>query len=556
MPSCLPFIRTRAAAADSPVSTRSVPLRDRVLVSIAALTLVTLGAWLIHPATAASWDSDAQPGRYKALRRAPRAAAKADMPLKAGDLYALVVGVSQYADSSIHDLTYAAKDAKDFAAFLETQQQIFNKTHVTVLTDAQATERAIETFLYRDLPRAGKDDTIVLFFSGHGTGNPMSPGEFYFLPYDAKLDNLKATGVQLAGLGFLNNADSQRIVIVADACHAGLLSQMSTKSVQPALKTFMREFELSRGRAILTSSLPNQYSVDAIPGMPLKNSVFTHFLLKGLKGEADFNRDDIVDLYEAYNYAYRNTLATTGEQKPQFEGRFSGPFPLSVVGTQETPVKVDVSFVAQDPRCADRDCIDPPGGGVRCTDPDCGDVPIDDEATMYTGQNYQIGVRPHERSYVYVFQVDGNNQVYRLFPGKDYLAPESDMANPLAGGRLYWIPSQDSWLHHSDQEGKERIIVVASRSPNERLEDLYRDLVTQRETGGDAKQTRELNSQMQAVLHELMAPTMKSIRRKAKRTTGGGTMSDKLRSFEDLSVALSSSELDAATSVSFWVKKR
>lgn len=64
----------------------------------------------------------------------------------------------------------------------------------------------------------------------------------------------------------------------------------------------------------------------------LKNGVFTHFLLKGLKGEADTNRDGLVTVPEAYDYVSRRTRdATQGNQNPTFDGRVEGVFPLSIV---------------------------------------------------------------------------------------------------------------------------------------------------------------------------------------------------------------------------------
>jgi uncharacterized caspase-like protein len=363
------------------------------------LVILILLAWTMLPVDAASPQDDDALCVFKAIRRARIAEAKSQMPIAAGNLYALVVGVSAYAKQELN-LNFAAKDARDFASFLESQRQMFKETYVELLTDRQATRYAIETYLTTKLPLAGKDDTIVLFFSGHGTGNPAKPGEFYFMPYDGEPNNLAASAVKLSARGLFAHADSKRVLIVTDACHSGLVSLFSTKSPKAAFETFMGEFKESEGKVILTSSMPGQYSFDIPPnGKRFGNSVFTHFLLEGLKGSADENRDFIVGLREAYNYAYTHTKDETGgNQKPGCEGRVIGKFPLAVVSPQEKPVKADVKFFAQNPRCANYDCIDPPGGDFQCTDVNCGEVPITEGCTMYTGQNYQIAVRPYEDS--------------------------------------------------------------------------------------------------------------------------------------------------------------
>lgn len=557
MPICLPFPRMRNVGHAVSLTTVCDPHPSQGLISIAVLVILILLACTIRLVDAAPPQDDDVVCVFKAIRRARIAEAKSQMPIAVGNLHALVVGVSEYANKQFN-LHFAAKDARDFANFLQSQRQMFREVHVELLTDKEATKYAIETFLTKKLPLAGKDDTIVLFFSGHGTGNPAMPGQFYFLPFEAEINNLAPTAVRLTAHSLFGNADSRRVVIIADACHSGMVSLFSTKDPVPPLKTFMSQFQESEGKIILTSSKPGQYSYDIPPsGKTFGNSVFTHFLLEGLKGNADENRDFVVGLREAYNYAYSHTKNETGgNQKPGCEGRVVGTFPLAIVSPQQEPVKADVKFFAQNPRCADYNCIDPPGENFQCTDVNCGGIPITEGCTMYTGQNYQIAVRPHERSYVYIYQVDGHNQVYKLFPGDDYM-PQGKTTNPLEGGKVHWFPSIDGWLHHGDLEGREKLVVVVSKSRNAQLEALYKNLDDSRMRGGASSADQQASYEMERQLDRLMAPTVaKSIRRRSDTHTGGGRVLEKLRTFNQLATALESAGLDAAASVSYWVKKR
>jgi hypothetical protein len=62
----------------------------------------------------------------------------------------------------------------------------------------------------------------------------------------------------------------------------------------------------------------------------LGNSLFTYFLIKGLRGEADTDGDGVVTIKEVYDYVYEKTKeATSGVQHPQMEGRLLGAFPVS-----------------------------------------------------------------------------------------------------------------------------------------------------------------------------------------------------------------------------------
>ncbi len=250
--------------------------------------------------------------------------------LKSGSLYALVVGVSKYRDNKVPKLDLADKDAQDFGSFLNTQTEIFKDIKVTLLLDEKATKLEVEKYLYYTLPKAGKDDTVILFFSGHGAFDPMRPNDFLFLPHDAQTDYLGATAVKMSGLDFLKTVSAERVLIIADACYAGGFSDLKPKSAAPSLDLFLNEIKNSTGRVVITSAKPEQLSWE---NPKLKNSVFTNSFLEGLRGKADRDQDGIVTLNEAYEYAYNRTKDETGgKQHPQFEGKIVGAFPLSLVG--------------------------------------------------------------------------------------------------------------------------------------------------------------------------------------------------------------------------------
>jgi hypothetical protein len=86
----------------------------------------------------------------------------------------------------------------------------------------------------------------------------------------------------------------------------------------------------------------------------MPNSVFTHYLLQGLKGAADANGDKVVTINEAYSYVYERTKAETeGAQHPQFEGAVEGVLSLALV--PELGSRPQTSLELQ---------IDPPGAEV------------------------------------------------------------------------------------------------------------------------------------------------------------------------------------------------
>lgn len=269
----------------------------------------------------------------KTEQRVSKKLSGANWALGGGNLYALVVGVSKYRDPKIPKLHLADKDAQVFGDFLETQNKVFRETKVTYLLNEKATKSEVEKYLYYTLPKAGKEDTVILFFSGHGAFDPVRPKDFLFLSYDSEPDFLGTTAVKMSGLDFLKGMNAERVLIIADACHAGAFSflDMKPKTIVPSLDLFLQEAKNSTGTAIISSGVKEQISWE-VPS--LKNSVFTHYLLEGLKGNADRDHDGVVTLNEAYQYAYQRTKeATKGYQHPQLEGKVVGAFPLSFVGS-------------------------------------------------------------------------------------------------------------------------------------------------------------------------------------------------------------------------------
>lgn len=513
--------------------------------------------------------ADRPSGQDKAIRQVPPSIPPSAPPkdesspeLGKGDLYTLLVGVAKYKDTSVPPLQLCDKDAKDVAEFLETQKAVFKNVHLKLLLNEQATKEEIEKYLYADLRKAGKDDTVLLFFSGHGAAHTAS-SNFYFLTHNSDPNYLEATALNMTGLKFLDGLNSKRVLLIADACHAGGFSPR-TRTMSPQKKRvdhYMKMLGDVSGRMMLTSSKPNEYS-QVLPHM--KNSVFTHYLLKALRGEADSDRDGVVTIEEAYDYVYTHTKEETrGGQHPQKEGAVVGRFPVSMLGKMDEPIKLDVRFIAQDPRCVNPNCVNPTPGAAECNDPNCGDVNISEGTVLYSDQNYQLAFEAHSRSYVYVYQVDSSGKLFRLIP--DHLTPDNQITNPVEPGRVYWIPARNAWLQLDRTTGMERIYVVASRSPNARLENLYQTLAQARDkanTGGASEKSVQ-RAQMKVVeeLHRTMGPTlhkpMKTGHGPGAEPPNGPTVSpDKVEAFHSLCRAIESETLDATYSVSFFHQNR
>ncbi len=92
---------------------------------------------------------------------------------------------------------------------------------------------------------------------------------------------------------------------------------------------FLDRISGGKGRIILTASGANKVSAEK---PELEHGVFTHFLVQGLEGAADANRDGLITVDEIYNYVSIEVPRETGqEQHPVKKGTVEGRLVIGVV---------------------------------------------------------------------------------------------------------------------------------------------------------------------------------------------------------------------------------
>ena len=92
---------------------------------------------------------------------------------------------------------------------------------------------------------------------------------------------------------------------------------------------FLERLTRAKGRAINTASRPAELSIE-LP--ELGHGIFTYYLIRGLQGAADLDRDGVVTLQELYQYleqeVTRRSRAAGGNQHPVMKGELEGVLPL------------------------------------------------------------------------------------------------------------------------------------------------------------------------------------------------------------------------------------
>ena len=249
--------------------------------------------------------------------------------------HALLIGVGSYQNEKWNAPVTRA-DAQAVAdALRDPLVGGYPPEQVALLHDAAATTAGVTTALTALAARTTAQDTVLIFFCGHGALG--TDGVYRFGTHDAAF----AGGAISAGTGLsapdllalLRAIPAQKLLLVVNACFSGHLSPTLGGEVlgAPVAATLGPEvLATGEGRALITASRPAQYS------HYLRNAPQTFFgqaLLDGLRGAAA--RGGQVGLYDLYQHVYtqvKQQVAATvnAAQEPVLTiTQGVGPFPLA-----------------------------------------------------------------------------------------------------------------------------------------------------------------------------------------------------------------------------------
>ncbi len=261
-----------------------------------------------------------------------------------GNLYVLSIGINEY-ENAQYNLKYANPDAQTFSNEIKLRQELlanFQSIEITELLDKDATKANFLLALQRlsgksagallpntskqllKLKQAQPEDSIVIYFSGHGTAQQ---DRFYLLPHDlgyqGARNKLDATAIQKILVHSISDKeledafstiDAQNILFVIDACNSGQALESEEKRRGPMNSKGLAQLAYEKGMFILTAS--QSYEV-AFESQALQHSYLNFALIEeALKeGKADSEPSDgNVMLREWLNYAVQRVPSMRQEQ--------------------------------------------------------------------------------------------------------------------------------------------------------------------------------------------------------------------------------------------------
>jgi hypothetical protein len=257
-----------------------------------------------------------------------------------GKLFAVVIGISKYDQSgaSIPNLKYADQDAMSFLEFLKSPAGgALADDSVTLLLNEQATTKNIRHALFTFLTTAQPQDTVVIYIAGHGAPDPHDPRNLYLITADTNPEDMGGTAFPMWQMQDVYDRvlKAKKVVTVADTCHSygfsGARAEDTGKNGSNLINQYLERYAAKGERAVITASDISESSFeDAQWGNG--HGVFTYFLLKGLKGEADKNHDGVVTAGELFAYVQRMVpQATNGKQNPRAMQGLASGLPVSVL---------------------------------------------------------------------------------------------------------------------------------------------------------------------------------------------------------------------------------
>lgn len=238
-------------------------------------------------------------------------------------VWALVVGVAHY--NHMEMLRYTDDDAYRMAMFLKSPEGgALPEEQISLLIDEHAEHDNILAAMNAIFSKADSNDIVLFYFSGHGV-----EGAFVPYDYDGVNNLLSHTDVR----DIMERSAAKFKVCIADACHSGGLEAFAARSATMAddvIDRYYAAFDRAENSTVLL--LSSQSEEKSLESSGMRQGIFSHFLIRALKGEADNNNDKIVDISELFEFVHHHVREYTHYyQTPIIKGIYDPRLPLAVV---------------------------------------------------------------------------------------------------------------------------------------------------------------------------------------------------------------------------------
>ncbi len=214
---------------------------------------------------------------------------------------AIVVGIKEYKD--IPDTKYADKDALTFLDYASNSLGI-RPNNIWYRIDNNASYLDMSEINNWLAKKVNKKTEVFVYYSGHGANNN---GEALLLPSDFRSSLIEKSSFKKNQ--FINdilNYGPSHVYAFFDACFSGLGREGETL-IAGLRNISIAEEEIIDNVTIFNSASGFEFSSDY---EDVGHGLFSYYLMKGLEGKADINKDQQISTSELYTYIEDNVSST------------------------------------------------------------------------------------------------------------------------------------------------------------------------------------------------------------------------------------------------------
>lgn len=249
----------------------------------------------------------------------------------AGKQYALLIANQDYAGNGWADLSTPVGDVAAIGKVLRERYGMITQTQLggvdTSLVLKNTTRTDVLTLLNRLIDAAGPDDSILVFYAGHGQKDERTK-KAYWVPVNAGRDDYYnwISSDDLKAAFEREDARAKHILVVADSCYSGDVFREQTRQV--SLSSAVAETErlayferlyAKRSRLAISSGA----SEPVLDGGGQGHSIFARAFIKALD-ETEAPAFTSADLYANYLVRFVSTGAAQTPTRTPFSLSDSG----------------------------------------------------------------------------------------------------------------------------------------------------------------------------------------------------------------------------------------
>jgi hypothetical protein len=237
---------------------------------------------------------------------------------KRDNALAVIFGIENY--KNVSAVTFAKRDATYMKEYFEKVLGI-PKNRIRFKTNNDVGKGEFDLVFSKDgwLDKRVKNNKTDLFiyYAGHGAPD-LKKEKAYLIPYDGDPNYASQTGYEMDKLyAELGNMKAKSVTVFLDACFSGANRESETL-LAGARPVFIEVKSGIPGNVTVFSAAGAKEISSAWPEK--KHGLFSYYLMKGMRGDADTNGDNQITVGELGDYIRENVSDMAGmldrEQTP------------------------------------------------------------------------------------------------------------------------------------------------------------------------------------------------------------------------------------------------